>query len=82
MRGRRLILARHAYGRSRHRHGPALLIPARLRGAGPTMHPEELESYQATRTDLWRAACHGELTVEELYHELAKLREHVGAVAL
>lgn len=42
------------------------------------MHREQLEDFQNTRTDLWRAACHGELTVEELYRELAKLRKHVG----
>ena len=42
------------------------------------MHPEEIEHHQSTRTELWRLACHGKLTVEELYAELAKLRAHVG----
>lgn len=42
------------------------------------MHREELEDFQNTRTELWRLACHGKLTVEELYAELAKLRAHVG----
>lgn len=42
------------------------------------MHPQELEQHQHTRTELWRAACHGELTVEELYRSLAQLRKVVG----
>ena len=42
------------------------------------MHREELEDFQNTRTELWRLACHGKLSVVELYRELAKLRDHVG----
>ena len=42
------------------------------------MHPEEIQHHQNTRTELWRLACTGKLTVVELYRELVKLREHVG----
>jgi hypothetical protein len=42
------------------------------------MHPEEIEHPQATRTELWRLACHGKITVHELYAKLAALRERVG----
>jgi len=53
-------------------------FPCKATNDRPIMHRDELEDFQNTRTELWRLACHGKLTVEELYAELAKLREHVG----
>ena len=53
-------------------------FPCKATNDRPIMRREQLEDFQNTRTELWRLACHGKLTVEELYAELAKLRAHVG----
>ena len=53
-------------------------FPCKATNDRPIMHREQLEDFQNTRTELWRLACHGKLTVEELYAELAKLRAHIG----
>lgn len=42
------------------------------------MHREELETLQHSRSELWRMACHGEITVDELYAGLRHLRKLAG----
>ena len=49
----------------------------KLRGPAP-MHPEELEQIRQTRTNLWARACAHEITVEQLYAALARLRKQAG----
>lgn len=40
---------------------------------------EELQILRDTRSALWAAACHKQITVEELYARLAELRKQAGS---
>jgi hypothetical protein len=41
-------------------------------------HPQVLEDLRSTRSQLWAAACAGQITVAELYARLAALRREAG----
>ena len=42
------------------------------------MHSEDLDEARETRNQLWASACAREITVDQLYAALAKLRKAAG----